>query len=121
MRDLINSHREAILARDEHTCMMCGTQDGELWETDPSRTKRIQVGSRFLAMAATDLDPADLCALCDECDEGFQEVRLRNSSAAPRAAVQVMATIRRTRQSDQIKVLEWLVNKFPNEAKGLLK
>ena len=121
MNDMINIPGEAILARDEHTCMMCGTQQGEQWETDPSRKKRMQVGSRFLAIAASDLDPVDLCTLCDECDEGLQEARLRNYSPEPNEAVQLMNTIGKTRQSDQIKVLDWLVNKFPNEAKTFLK
>lgn len=120
MLDLINIQREAILDRDGHTCQMCGAQPNESWESDPSRSNRIQVGSRFLAFAAEELDTKDLCALCDECDEGLQEARLRQRTRNVVDADAHVDSIHQLQPDDQIKVLRSLMIKFPDQARSFL-
>jgi len=120
MLDLINIQREEILARDGHTCQMCGARSGESWESDPSRSNHIQVRSRFLAFAAEELDTEDLCALCDECDEGLQEVRHQQRSKAMIDAKAHVASIHQLQPDDQIKVLRSLMSKFPDQARSFL-
>lgn len=119
MRTPTTAELQKILARDEHTCMMCGARQGEPWETDRSRTKRIQVGSRFMEAAATELETVDLCALCDECDEGLQEVR-RNGPPSS-ATLQLMMMAQHTGEAAQLELMQWLINKFPGEARKLVK
>lgn len=119
MRTPTTADLKQILVRDEHTCMMCGTRQGEPWDTDRSRTKRIRVGSRFLYAAAAELDLVDLCALCDECDEGLQEVR-RNGPPSS-ATLPLMMMAQHTGKVEQLALLQWLINKFPSEARKLVK
>lgn len=118
MRTPTVAELKQILVRDEHTCMMCGTRQGEPWETDRSRTKRIQVGSRFLETAATELETADLCALCDECDEGLQEVRRNRPPSS--ASLELMMMAQHAGKAAQLDLMQWLINKFPSEARKLV-
>jgi hypothetical protein len=120
MPDLINNQREAILSRDGHMCQMCGARSGESWESDPSRSNHIQVGSRFLAFAAEELDTEDLCALCDECDEGLQEVRLRQRAMNMVDSEAHVASIHQLQPDEQVKVLRTLMSKFPDQARSFL-
>ena len=119
MRTPTTADLKQILVRDEHTCMMCGTRQGGPWETDRSRTKRIQVGSRFLETAAMELETDDLCALCDECDEGLKEVR--RNGPPPSATLQLMMMAQHAGEAAQLELMQWLFNKFPGEARKLVK
>jgi|GEM_PF-3400086 len=121
MQDHKNTMHDAILVRDEHTCQMCGAQPGEFWETEPIRSNRIQVGSRFLAHAAEELDTDDLCALCDECDEGLQEARIQQRTMSTSHTETPVASIDQLPPDAQIEVLRSLMDMFPDQARSFLR
>jgi len=65
-------------------------------------------------MGGTD-DPSNLRALCSVCNEGAANLTLDRPSHE-----KLLIQIRRATGFDQLKVLEWLVRKFPNQTKDIL-
>lgn len=59
----------------DSTCTMCGSTSKDSWETDPSRTVCLSMGSRFWDTPSSALSSLDECILCDECHEGVDGLR----------------------------------------------
>lgn len=115
-RKISKELRAYILDRDGYTCQMCGAVAGEPHPYDPSRVTRLQVGHIVdKSMGGTD-DPSNLRALCSICNEGASNLTLERPSHE-----KLLIQIRRATNADQLKVLEWLLRKFPGQAKDLLK
>jgi hypothetical protein len=66
-------------------------------------------------MGGTD-DPSNLRALCSICNEGAANLTLDRPSHD-----KLLIQIRRATGADQLKALEWLVKKFPKQAREITK
>lgn len=113
-RGISKETRAYVLDRNGFTCQMCGTAAGESHPHD-GRPTRLQIGHIIdKSMGGTD-DPANLRAICSVCNEGAANITLERPSSE-----KVLAQLRRSPGAEQVKVLEWLVRKFPRQAEDLL-
>jgi 5-methylcytosine-specific restriction endonuclease McrA len=107
-RELSKEVRAYVLDRNGFTCQMCGAVAGEPHPYDPSRKTRLHIGHIVdKSMGGTD-DPSNLRALCSVCNEGAANLTLDRPSHE-----KLLIQIRRATGADQLKVLEWLIKKFP--------
>jgi len=115
-REISKETRAYVLDRNGFTCQMCGAVAGEPHPFDPTRKTRLHIGHIVdKSMGGTD-DPANLRALCSVCNEGAQNMTLDRPSSE-----KLLIQIRRATGVDQLKVLEWLIKKFPKQSKELMK
>jgi hypothetical protein len=115
IRDISKETRSYVLDRNGFTCQMCGAVAGEPHPYDPSRSTRLHIGHVIdKSMGGMD-DPANLRALCSVCNEGAANMTLDRPSAD-----KLLIQIRRATGADQLKVLEWLVRKFPKQANEMV-
>ena len=104
--------RALVLDRNGFTCQMCGTAAGELHPYDVGRKTRLHIGHYIdKSQGGTD-DPSNLRAICSVCNEGASNI----TSTRP-DSLKLLAQIRRAPGAEQIKVLEWMIKKFPDQAK----
>ena len=95
---------------------MCGAVAGEPNPDDPGRTTRLHIGHIIdKSQGGTD-DYSNLKAICSVCNEGASNITLDRPLAD-----KLLAQIRRAPGNEQLKVLEWLVKKFPKQTKALIK
>ena len=108
--------RAFVLDRNGFTCQMCGAAAGEPHPTNPGMKTRLHIGHIIdLSQGGTN-EPENLRALCSVCNEGAQ------NATQPRPQwVWLLAQIRRAAGSEQMKALEWLVQKYPSKASELVK
>jgi len=115
-REISKETRAYVLDRNGFTCQMCGAVAGEPHPYDPSRKTRLHIGHIIdKSMGGTD-DSSNLRALCSVCNEGAANLTLDRPSHE-----KLLIQIRRATGADQLKVLEWLVKKYPKQAKELVK
>jgi len=115
-REISKETRAYVLDRNGFTCQMCGAVAGEPHPYDPSRKTRLHIGHIIdKSMGGTD-DSSNLRALCSVCNEGATNLTLDRPSHE-----KLLIQIRRATGADQLKVLEWLVKKYPKQAKELAK
>lgn len=108
--------RAFVLDRNGFTCQMCGAAAGEPHPADPNRKTRLHLGHiRDLSDGGTN-DPQNLRALCSMCNEGAQNITLPRPDY-----IKVIAQVRRAKGDVQLDVLKWLIQKYPVEAKKLIK
>lgn len=114
-REVSKETRSFVLDRNGFTCQMCGAVAGEPHPYDSSRKTRLHIGHIVdKSMGGTD-DPSNLRALCSVCNEGAANLTLDRPSHE-----KLLIQIRRATGADQLKVLEWLVKKFPAQTKVLI-
>lgn len=115
-REISKETRTYVLDRNGFTCQMCGAVAGEPHPYDPTRKTRLHIGHIIdKSMGGTD-DPANLRAICSVCNEGASNLTLDRPSYE-----KLLIQIRRATGADQLRVLEWLVKKFPEQTQKLLK
>ena len=115
-RDISKEVRAYVLDRNGFTCQMCGAVAGEPHPYDPTRKTRLHIGHIIdKSMGGTD-DPANLRAVCSVCNEGASNLTLDRPSYE-----KLLIQVRRATGADQLKVMEWLVKKFPKQTKDLVK
>jgi hypothetical protein len=107
--------RALILNRDGFTCQMCGAVAGEPHPYDPRQKTKLHVGHIIDKSIGGSDDPSNLRAICSICNEGASNI----TPDRPHAH-KPLAQIRRAPSSEQIKVLQWLIRKFPQQAKQIL-
>jgi len=61
-------------------------------------------------------DLSNLRAICSVCNEGAANITLERPKSE-----KILAQIRRAPGSEQLKVMEWLVKKFPKQTDKLVK
>lgn len=105
--------RAFVLDRNGFTCQMCGAAAGEPHPSDGRRT-RMHIGHIVDRSHGGSDDPENLRALCSVCNEGAANVTLERPSSS-----RLLAQLRRAPANDQLEVLKWLVQKFPNDARNL--
>lgn len=107
--------RSHVLDRNGFTCQMCGAAAGDPHPSDPSRRTRLHIGHiKDKSQGGTD-DASNLRALCSVCNEGASNITLAKADW-----LAVAAQIRRANGDVQLQALEWLIRKYPNEAKRLI-
>ena len=114
-REISKETRSFVLDRNGFTCQMCGAVAGEPHPYDTSRNTRLHIGHIIdKSMNGTD-DPSNLRALCSICNEGAANLTLDRPSHD-----KLLVQIRRATGADQLKVLGWLIKKYPNQARMLI-
>lgn len=114
-RAISKETRAFVLDRNGFTCQMCGSVAGELHPYDRARKTRLHIGHIIdKSQGGTD-DPANLRAICSVCNEGASNLTLERPSN-----LKLLAQVRRAKSSDQVELLKWLIQKFPNQAQEFL-
>lgn len=107
-RNISKETRAYVLDRNGFTCQMCGAVAGEPHPYDPSRRTRLHIGHIIdKSMGGTDT-PSNLRAICSICNEGASNLTLDRPSYE-----KLLIQVRRASGADQLRILEWLQNKYP--------
>lgn len=115
-RGISKETRAFVLDRNGFTCQMCGAAAGEPHPYDAGRKTRLHIGHIIdKSMGGTD-NASNLRAICSVCNEGASNLTLNRPDT-----IKLIAQIRRAPAKDQLDVLKWLIQKFPNQAKELTK
>jgi hypothetical protein len=113
-REISKETRAYVLDRNGFTCQMCGAVAGEQHPYDPARKTRLHIGHIVdKSMGGSD-NPANLRAICSVCNEGASNLTLDRPSYE-----KLLIQVRRATNGDQLKVLGWLIRKFPEQSKQL--
>ncbi len=113
-REISKETRAFVLDRNGFTCQMCGAVAGEPHPYEPSRKTRLHIGHIIdKSQGGTD-DASNLRALCSVCNEGASNLTLERPSAQ-----KLLIQVRRAKGGDQLKLLQWLIQKFPKQTKDL--
>ena len=111
-RAISKETRAFVLDRNGFTCQMCGAVAGEPHPYDTSRKTRLHIGHVVdKSMGGSD-EPSNLKAICSVCNEGAANLTLDRPSG-----LKLLAQVRRAKQSDQLELLKWLIEKFPDQGK----
>jgi hypothetical protein len=114
-RAISKETRALVLDRNGFTCQMCGAVAGEPHPYDPTRRTRLHIGHIIDKSKGGSDEPSNLRAICSICNEGAQ-----NTTPIRPDLKQLLIQIRRSASSDQLVALEWLIKKFPEQAKAML-
>lgn len=115
-RGISKETRAYVLDRNGFTCQMCGAGAGEPHPYDENRKTRLHLGHIIdKSMGGTD-DSSNLRAICSVCNEGASNLTLDRPTS-----IKLLAQLRRARSTDQLEVLNWIVQKFPFQTKKLLE
>lgn len=114
-REISKETRAFVLDRNGYTCQSCGAVAGEPHPADPTKKTRLHIGHLIDKSSGGADTPDNLRAICSLCNEG-----LANLSLPRPPADRLLMQIRRATGSDQLKVLEWLMRKFPEQARQRL-
>jgi L-lactate utilization protein LutB len=91
---------------------MCGAAAGDPDSLHPGRRVRLQIGHIIdKTMGGTD-DHSNLRALCSNCNEGASNVTMMRPDLK-----KLMIEVRRATIGDQLEILKWLIQKFPQQTK----
>ena len=95
---------------------MCGTVAGEVHPYDAGRKTRLHIGHILdKSMGGTD-EPGNLRAICSVCNEGASNLTLTRPDA-----LRLLTQIRRSATLDQLEILNWIIQKFPEQANQVLQ
>lgn len=115
-RGISKETRAFVLDRNGFTCQMCGVAAGEPHPYDNGRKTRLHIGHIIdKSMGGTD-DVNNLRAICSVCNEGASNLTLNRPDT-----IKLIAQVRRASAKDQLDVLNWLIQKFPKQARELAK
>lgn len=114
-RAISKEARAYVLDRNSFTCQMCGAVAGELHPYDTTRKTRLHIGHIVDKSQGGSDEPSNLRAICSVCNEGASNLTLERPSN-----LKLLAQIRRAKGSDQLDVLKWLIQKYPNQAEKFL-
>jgi hypothetical protein len=114
-RGISKETRSIVLDRNGYTCQMCGVAAGELHPFD-GRKVRLHIGHIIDKSQGGSDDSANLRAVCSVCNEGASNITVNRPDS-----VKLLMQIRRAPGSEQLKVLQWLITKFPIQSKEFVK
>jgi len=106
-RGISKETRAYVLERNGYTCQMCGLAAGDKDPFHPTRTIRLTMGHIVDKSKGGNDDPANLRAVCTNCNEGLQ-----NAALPKPGQVWLLSQVRRATIDDQRVLLEWLLVKF---------
>lgn len=115
-RTISKEIRALVLDRNGFTCQMCGAVAGEPHPYDDNRRTRLHIGHIVDKSVGGDDEPSNLRALCSVCNEGAKNLTHDRPSAA-----KLLVQIRRAPGLEQLEILDWLLRKFPKQAKRKLQ
>jgi len=114
-REISKETRAFVLDRNGFTCQMCGAVAGEPHPYDSTKMTRLHIGHIIdKSMGGTD-DPSNLRAICSVCNEGASNITLTRPDLQ-----KLFIQVRRATNGDQLEVLKWLIQKFPQQTKDFL-
>lgn len=108
--------RAFVLDRNGFTCQMCGAVAGEPHPYNAARKTRLHIGHIIDKSLGGSDDPSNLRAICSVCNEGASNLTLDRPHAE-----KLLVQIRRAPSSEQLKVLQWLIGKFPTQSERFIK
>ncbi len=114
-RSVSKEIRSLVLARNGFTCQMCGAGAGEPNPFDTTKKTRLHIGHIIDKSHGGSDDFSNLRAICSTCNEGAANIALATADV-----LQVLSQLRKTPRSDQVRILEFLVTKFPDDTQRLL-
>lgn len=115
-RTISKETRAYVLDRDGFTCQMCGAVAGEPHPYEPQRKTRLHIGHIVdKSMGGSD-EPDNLKAICSVCNEGASNLTLDKPTAQ-----KLLVQLRRAPASAQLEMLQWLIRKFPEQARSYLE
>lgn len=106
-RGISKETRAVVLERNGFTCQSCGLAAGDQDPYSPERKVRLAMGHIIDKSKGGTDDVSNLKAICTNCNEGLQ-----NASLPKPDTIQLLAQIRRATIESQLKVLEWLNEKY---------
>ena len=113
-RGISKKTRAYVLDRNGFTCQMCGAVAGEPHPYDPMKKTRLHIGHIIdKSVGGTD-DPSNLRAICSVCNEGASNITLTRPDLQ-----KLLIQVRRATNGDQLELLKWLLNKFPEQSKEI--
>lgn len=114
-RNVSKETRAFVLDRNGFTCQMCGAVAGEIHPHDANRKPRLHIGHIIdKSLGGTD-DASNLRAICSVCNEGASNLTLPRPDG-----LKLLVQVRRSTVKSQLKILEWLINKFPKQSMDFL-
>lgn len=114
-RAISKETRAFVLDRNGFTCQMCGAVAGESHPYNSGRKTRLHIGHIIDKSQGGDDEPANLRALCSVCNEGASNLTLDRPTSQ-----KLLIQVRRAKGGDQLDLLKWLIQKFPNQTKDIL-
>ncbi len=112
-RGISKETRAIVLDRNGYTCLMCGAGAGEIHPFD-GRKVRLHIGHIVDKSQGGSDDPSNLRAVCSLCNEGASNITVNRPDS-----VKLLMQIRRAPGSEQLKVLQWLIAKYPKQSKDI--
>lgn len=110
-RGISKETRALVLDRNGFTCQMCGAVAGEPHFYDPGRMTRLHLGHVIDKTMGGSDEASNLRAICSVCNEGAKNLTLDRPSAQ-----KLLIQLRRATGKDQLRVLDWLLTKFPDRS-----
>lgn len=114
-RAISKETRAFVLDRNGFTCQMCGAVAGEMHPYDTNRKTRLHIGHIVDKTQGGSDIPSNLRAICSVCNEGASNLTLERPSN-----LKLLAQVRRAKGDAQLELLQWLMKKFPQQAKDFL-
>lgn len=108
-RGISKETRAVVLDRNGFTCQSCGLAAGDKDPFNDGRTIRLTMGHIIDKSKGGSDTPANLKAICTNCNEGLQ-----NASLPKPDTVQLLAQVRRGTIESQMVILDWLTTKYGN-------
>jgi hypothetical protein len=112
-RGISKETRAVVLERNGFTCQSCGLAAGDPDPFNQGRTVRLTMGHIIDKSKGGTDTPANLKAICTNCNEGLQ-----NASFPKPDTIQLLAHVRRGTIESQLAVLEWLTAKYAHLRKS---
>lgn len=110
-RNISKELRAFVLDRNGFTCQMCGAVAGEPDQYNPGRKVRLHIGHIVDKSLGGPDEAGNLRAICSVCNEGARNLTLDRPSLQ-----KLLVQVRRATGQDQLEVLRWLIDKFPQQA-----
>lgn len=106
VRGISQKLRAEVLDRNGFTCQMCGKTPGDI-DPDTGRKVRLHIGHIVDKKLGGKDELSNLRTLCSTCNQGAKNITLEKPSL-----IWLLSQVRRATLDDQMKVKEWLDNKF---------
>ncbi len=108
--------RHHIAKRTDLVCKSCGRSQGDSDPTTPGRRLRLYIRPVVDSEKWVGAPSRNTEAVCLACREGFEQLAIDRPTAR-----KLKMEVRRAGGEDQVEVLRWLVQKYPDHARRYIK